>query len=71
MRKEAGYEVSDRILLSISGEGTEDTIRDFSGYISRETLSTIVSSMTHPDLEKTEEIQEGLIIVISIQKIER
>lgn len=71
MRKEAGYDVSDRISLSISGKGSEAILRDFSLYITRETLSTLVPNILTPDLEKSEVIDEGVAIVLSIQKVER
>ncbi len=68
MRKEAGYEVSDRISLSMSGEGSEAILQDFSEYITRETLSTLVASIASPDIEKSEEIDESLLINITLKK---
>jgi isoleucyl-tRNA synthetase len=40
MRKEADYSVTDRITLSISGEGSETIIAKFGEMIASETLST-------------------------------
>jgi isoleucyl-tRNA synthetase len=40
MRKEADYQVTDRITLSISGEGSEQILSQFGEMIASETLST-------------------------------
>ncbi len=68
MRKEADYEVSDRISLSISGEGSEAILRDFSLYITRETLSTLSDQMDTPDRMREEPIGEGSLIQIAIKR---
>jgi len=61
-RKEAGYDIADRIQLSIiniSGD-VSDIVEQFGDYIQQETLSTISTSSTlqNFDLEKTVEIGE-------------
>lgn len=66
MRKEANYNITDRISLSISGFDTSiDWIRTL---IESETLSTIVASVKNPDLEKTLSDDEMWEVIIQIQK---
>ncbi len=64
MRKEANYTVTDRIELSITGFSlVEDWIHDF---ITAETLSTLVETLSSPDLEKIisdEEMGEVKIMI--------
>lgn len=64
MRKEANYNVTDRIELSITGFSlVEDWIHDF---ITTETLSTLVETLSSPDLEKIisdEEMGEVKIMI--------
>lgn len=64
-RKEADYQVDDRITLSISG--APEVIETFKEYIETETLSNISSDLTSPDLEKTVEL-EDIEITISLKK---
>lgn len=55
-RKEADYNVEDRILVSIS---TNDSfVNDYKGYIQSETLSSIVEDLANFDLEKQVEIED-------------
>lgn len=63
MRKEADYQVTDRISLSISGEGSEGILEQFGTMIASETLSTLGEIQT-PDIEKTETIDENIIITL-------
>jgi len=67
MRKEADYNVTDRIQISLSGEGIEDIIDGFGSMINSETLSRFESNIT-PDLTKTENIDENLMITIQIAR---
>ena len=46
LRKEAGYEVSDRVQVALHGEKTEKILSLFADYITSETLSTINESLT-------------------------
>ena len=64
-RKEADYEVDDRIKVSISG--IDDVLSTFKDYIHNETLSTVVESIIDADLEKDIEI-ENLKIKLTIKK---
>lgn len=66
MRKEANYNITDRISLSISGFDTSiDWIKTL---IESETLSTIISSIENPDLEKTLSDDEMWEVIIQIQR---
>ena len=67
MRKEADYAVTDRIQLSISGEGSELIIASFGEMISSETLSSF-ADITIPDIEKNEAIDEGMNFTLQIKK---
>ncbi len=67
MRKEADYQVTDRISLSLTGEGSVDIVTQFGEMIASETLSTLAVIST-PDLEKTETIDEDKILTIAIRK---
>jgi isoleucyl-tRNA synthetase len=67
MRKEADYQVTDRISLSISGEGSELILANFGEMIASETLSTLAVIST-PDLEKTETIDEGVTVTLATRK---
>jgi isoleucyl-tRNA synthetase len=58
MRKDADYGVSDRIELSIAGEGSAAILESFGDYITHETLSTLVPGMDSSDREKTESVDE-------------
>jgi len=66
-RKQADFEVSDRIQISISGENVSSIIEKFSNYIETETLSKIVQNIDTPNLEKDLEI-EDLKIKLKIKK---
>lgn len=68
MRKEADYSVSDRISLSIAGEGSRAIIDVFGDYIVHETLSRLVSDIAMPDIEKIENIAESIDLTIRIQR---
>jgi isoleucyl-tRNA synthetase len=66
-RKEANYQVNDRIQVSISplsnslpkGERIiSDIISDFKEYIETETLSKITGSINNPDIEKEIELDD-------------
>jgi isoleucyl-tRNA synthetase len=67
MRKEADYSVTDRISLSIAGQGSEDILTQYGEMITSETLSAFADIAT-PDIEKTEEIDEGTTLTLKIAK---
>jgi isoleucyl-tRNA synthetase len=48
MRKEADYNVTDRIKLSIIGEESDTITSRFGSLIESETLSTLVSQIDNP-----------------------
>jgi hypothetical protein len=62
-RKEADYQVDDRINISISW--ADEILKEFSKYIEAETLSTIVKSLSKEDINK--DIEE-LKINIKLKK---
>jgi len=67
-RKEADYDLADRIQLTINGDHLAvSLIEQFTAYIQDETLSTIATVIEHPDLSKEVEIGDHTII-FSIKK---
>ena len=67
MRKEADYQVTDRITLSLSGEGSEGIVATFGDMIASETLSTFADIST-ADVEKTESIDEGIVLMLRVAR---
>ena len=67
MRKEADYQVTDRISLSLTGEGSEGIVATFGDMIASETLSNFGDIQT-PDIEKTEAIDENTRIVLKVMR---
>ena len=68
-RKEASYEVSDRINIELKTENEEieKVIKKFWSYIENETLSKIENNLNNTDLEKDIEIEE-IKIKLSLKK---
>ncbi len=62
MRKEANYNVSDRITVSISG-CEQIVLEKFGAYILQETLSELVPQLDSFDLEREVELDEGTLHV--------
>ncbi len=57
MRKEAGYDVSDRIVLSVSG-GEWPVVRPvFADFIAGETLAMIREDLTDADITRAMEVE--------------
>jgi len=67
LRKEAGYSVSDRIRVNLSGDSIDSILALFSDYITSETLSTIDPSLTSGDLSKEIEM-EGMKVNVVVKK---
>jgi acylphosphatase len=55
-RKEAGFEVDDRIEVEI--KGADEVLESFKKYIETETLSKIVPNLENPLLSKDIEVEE-------------
>lgn len=66
-RKEAGYQVSDRIKLNIVWNEANRMIQKFQSYIESETLSTIEEKVDNADIKKDVEI-DWSIYSISLKK---
>ena len=66
-RKEANFNVDDRIQISIFWDMVWEILSKFKSYIESETLSTIVSDLQNPNLEKEVEV-EGLKIKLRLKK---
>ncbi len=67
-RKDANFNVDDRIEISISWDNLiENILTKFKNYIQSETLSTIVSNLEKADLEKEVEI-EDIKIILKLKK---
>lgn len=68
MRKEANYQVTDRIELCITGEGSGEILTRCGSLIVTETLSTLVAYIEKPDHEKSETLEGDLELHIQIKK---
>ena len=68
MRKEADYNVTDRIKLSIIGEESDTITSRFGSLIESETLSTLVSQIDNPDTMREESIDEDNVVQIAIKR---
>jgi isoleucyl-tRNA synthetase len=66
-RKEAQFEVDDRIQISITWENISEILEIFWEYIENETLSKITKNLENPDLEKEIEL-ENLKINLTLKK---
>lgn len=67
-RKEAAFDVDNRIEITISGEKIDDIVKTFKDYIEKETLSTIKQELDRVDFEKEVEFEEGNI-TLKLKKI--
>lgn len=67
LRKEAGYEVSDRIRVRLSGDGVDAILALFAEYITSETLSVLDSSLTSGDISKEMDM-EGMMVNVVVKK---
>lgn len=68
MRKEADYQVTDRISLHIYGTMHTEILAEFASMIQSETLSTLAPLMVNPDVQKDIEIEEGVTLTVQIEK---
>ena len=77
MRKEADYQVTDKIVLHITahhndaGTGNleiKQILENFEEMITSETLSELTAIMSNPDLEKEMELDNGAKVLIQIMK---
>lgn len=66
-RKEAAYDVDNRIFVKLESSDLSETISNFSNYIENETLSKIENNLENADLEKEIEI-EWFKVKISLKK---
>jgi hypothetical protein len=55
-RKEADYDIADRIKIQITGDIAENIIKSYGAYIQEETLSTIINNMSSSDIQKSIEL---------------
>jgi broad specificity phosphatase PhoE len=62
-RKEANFEVDDRIQLCLKGENLENIMKNFWEYIQNETLSTLAKTIENPDIEKQILIEEKEVMI--------
>lgn len=68
MRKEADYQVTDRIALHIYGEQHEPILATYGKMVESETLSTLAPLMVNPDIEKQVDVDEGIVLTIQIER---
>ncbi len=69
MRKEADYQVTDRIEFSLSGSLSKEILDLFGTYIGNETLWTAKGDIADPELSKEEDIDEGIKIIFKIKRV--
>lgn len=67
LRKEAGYEVSDRVRVALHGEKMEKILSLFSDYITSETLSVIDESLTEGDISREMDV-EGIVVKVVVKR---
>jgi isoleucyl-tRNA synthetase len=68
-RKEADYQVDDRISVSIKSENedVQKVVETFGEYITKETLSTLDQNLSDGEINKTVEF-EGLSVQLILKK---
>ncbi len=69
-RKEADYDIADRIKIELVGPMAEDLINYHGKYIQEETLSTISYGLTQSDIQKSVELGDQTIVV-SLQRMHK
>lgn len=67
LRKEAGYEVSDRVRVALHGEKMEKILLLFSDYIASETLSAIDESLMEGDISREMDV-EGIMMKVVVKR---
>lgn len=67
LRKEAGYEVSDRVRVALHGAQMEKILALFSDYITSETLSEIDPNLLEGDISKEVDI-EGIMVKVVVKR---
>jgi isoleucyl-tRNA synthetase len=68
MRKEADYQVTDRITLHIYGALHTEILAGYADMIQSETLSTLSPLMVGPDVQKDIEIEPGVTLTVQIER---
>ena len=68
MRKEADYQVTDRIALHIYGTLHTEILAGYADMIQSETLSTLSPLMVNPDVQKEIEIEQGVTLTVQIER---
>ena len=67
LRKDAGYEVSDRVRVALHGEKMENILSLFADYITSETLSVIDENLVEGDISREMDV-EGIIVRVVVKK---
>lgn len=67
LRKEAGYEVSDRVQVALHGEKMEKILSLFADYITSETLSVIDESLIEGDISREMDV-EGIMVKVVVKR---
>ncbi len=67
LRKEKGYEVSDRITIALRGEKIDQILGLFEEYIALETLSSFDTDLVDGDISRDIDI-EGFTIQVVLKK---
>jgi len=61
MRKEANYEISDRIIIEITP--LDDVISEFEDYIKSETLGESIEKLKDSDIEESIDVSDKKYII--------
>jgi len=67
LRKDAGYEVSDRVRVALHGEKMEEILALFADYITSETLSVIDENLVEGDISREIDV-EGIIVKVVVKR---
>jgi len=67
LRKDAGYEVSDRVRVALNGEKMDKILSLFSDYITSETLSVIDSDLVEGDISREMDV-EGIMVKVVVKR---
>lgn len=68
-RKEADYDIADRIKIELTGTMAEDLINYHGKYIQEETLSTISYGLMQSDIQKSVELGDQMIVVSLLKSV--
>jgi isoleucyl-tRNA synthetase len=70
LRKDAGFDIADRIHLYVAGDGVNEVLREYDAYIRQETLATHVAAAAPPPTAHAETADlDGLRATLAVEKV--